>query len=106
MTNSFKTVQIEALDQLQIERASEDERIIRIVERATRERQLEQTISYRCMSGQEAESPMRVIFLTLFSNHAHHRGQVHCLLIQAGVEPDDSDVIDCLEAIKQNPAET
>jgi len=105
-TTSFRIVQIEAFEQLRIERASEDERIIRMVERAARDHEFERVVSYRYMSGQAVESPMHVIFLTLFNHHAHHRGQVHCMLTQAGLKPEDSDVIDYLEAIKQNPAES
>ncbi|MGH6893986.1 MAG: DinB family protein, partial [Dongiaceae bacterium] len=77
-TTSFKIVQIEDFERLRIERASEDERIIRMVERAVLDNASERVISYRYMSGQEAESSMHVIFLTLFNHHAHHRGQVHC----------------------------
>lgn len=104
-TSSFRIVQIEDFERLRIERAAEDERIIRMVERAAHNNAFERVISYRYMSGQEAESPMHVVFLTLFNHHAHHRGQVHCMLTQAGLNPEDSDVIDYLEAIKHNPAE-
>ncbi len=104
-TTSFQIVQIEDFGQLRIERAFEDERIIRMVERAAHDKAFERVISYRYMSGQEAQSPMHVIFLTLFNHHAHHRGQVHCMFTQAGLEPEDSDVIDYLEAIKHDPLE-
>jgi uncharacterized damage-inducible protein DinB len=104
-TTSFRIVQIEEFDRLRIERASEDERIVRMVERAARDHEFERVVSYHYLSGQEAASPTHVIFLTLFNHHAHHRGQVHCMLTQAGLEPEDSDVIDYLEAIKRNPAE-
>jgi uncharacterized damage-inducible protein DinB len=104
-TTSFKTVQIEAFEQLRTERASEDECIIRMVDRTARVHEFERVVAYRYMSGQAAESPIHVICLTLFNHHAHHRGQVHCMLTQAGLEPEDSDVIDYLEAVKQNSAE-
>lgn len=103
-TTSFKVVQIESFAQLRVERAAEDERIIRMVDRVARHQAFERTISYRYISGAQAESPMHLIFLTLFNHHSHHRGQVHCMLTQAGLEPEDSDVIDYLEAVRK-PAE-
>lgn len=104
-TTSFKVVQIESFEQLRAERAAEDERIIRMVDRVAREQAFERIVSYRYMSGEQAESPMHLILLTLFNHHTHHRGQVHCMLTQAGLEPEDSDVIDYLEAVRRKPAE-
>lgn len=104
-TASFKVVQIESFEQLRAERAVEDERIIRMVDRVARDQAFERIVSYRYMSGEHAESPMHLIFLTLFNHHTHHRGQVHCMLTQAGLEPADSDVIDYIDAVRRNPAE-
>jgi len=40
-----------------------------------------------------------------FLSAACPHGQVHCMLTQAGLTPDDSVVIDYLEVIKQNQTE-
>ena len=37
--------------------------------------------------------------LTLYNHQTHHRGQVHTLLTQQGVEPPPLDVIYLLEEI-------
>ena len=42
--------------------------------------------------GQETSGP-RWMFVSHFFNHqTHHRGQIHCMLTQAGVKPADTDL--------------
>jgi uncharacterized damage-inducible protein DinB len=42
--------------------------------------------------GQELSAP-RWTFVSHFFNHqTHHRGQIHCMLTQAGVKPADTDL--------------
>jgi len=49
-----------------------------------------------CFYSQSAErdiSGPRWVFIThLFNHQTHHRGQVHCMLTQAGGRPDDTDL--------------
>jgi len=56
---------------------------------------LDKEILYRTVSGGEKHaSPARHIFLTLFNHQTHHRGQIHCMLTQAGIEtPPPLDII-------------
>lgn len=56
---------------------------------------LDKEVRYRTVSGGDKQaSPARHIFLTLFNHQTHHRGQVHCLLTQAGItNPPALDVI-------------
>ena len=55
----------------------------------------EREVRYRTMSGgPKHASPAHHIFLTLFNHQTHHRGQIHCLLTQLGIEtPPPLDVI-------------
>lgn len=42
--------------------------------------------------GREVTKPRWVLIAHLFNHQTHHRGQVHCLLTQLGVRPEDSDL--------------
>ena len=43
-------------------------------------------------SGKEMTAPRAVTLTHLFNHQAHHRGQAHCLITQAGVRPADTDL--------------
>ncbi|MEQ1496803.1 MAG: DinB family protein [Novosphingobium sp.] len=36
--------------------------------------------------------PMGMLVAHMFNHQTHHRGQVHCLLTQAGIKPEDTDI--------------
>ena len=36
--------------------------------------------------------PKRVLVAQMFNHQTHHRGQVHCMLTQAGMKPEDTDI--------------
>lgn len=78
-------------------RGAMDEHIIRLVDRLSvgLDGGLEKEVRYRSTTGGEKHaSPARHILLTLFNHQTHHRGQVHCLLTQAGIqEPPALDVV-------------
>jgi uncharacterized damage-inducible protein DinB len=42
--------------------------------------------------GREVTAPRWVLVTHLFNHQTHHRGQVHCLLTQAGGRPSDTDL--------------
>ena len=44
------------------------------------------------ITGGEATRPSWILVTHLFNHQAHHRGQVHCLLTQAGAKPEDTDL--------------
>lgn len=87
----------DSFDALANARAAMDEHILRMVDRMSvgLDGGMNKEILYRTMSGGEKHaSPARHIFLTLFNHQTHHRGQIHCMLTQAGVqEPPPLDVI-------------
>ncbi len=43
-------------------------------------------------TGREWTLPRWITVTHLFNHQTHHRGQVHCLITQAGVTPDDTDL--------------
>ena len=40
----------------------------------------------------DVTKPKWVLVVHMFNHQTHHRGQVHCMLTQAGVKPDDTDI--------------
>ena len=82
---------------LQSARTAMDEHMVRLVDRLSvgLDGGLEGDVRYRPMAGgPKQSSPVRHILLTLFNHQTHHRGQVHCLLTQAGIDnPPSLDVI-------------
>jgi len=87
----------EELGALQTACAAMNEHIVRLVDRLTvgLDGGLDGEVRYRTTAGgKKHASPVRHILLTLFNHQTHHRGQVHCMLSQAGIEnPPILDVI-------------
>ncbi|MGH6953482.1 MAG: DinB family protein [Alphaproteobacteria bacterium] len=79
-------------DALRNARQAEDERLIGLVDRLGEDR-LPTVVSYKFLNGQPAKTPVELIFLTLFNHQTHHRGQVHNMLSQAGIDPPELDII-------------
>ncbi|SEN88207.1 Uncharacterized damage-inducible protein DinB (forms a four-helix bundle) [Rhodospirillales bacterium URHD0017] len=42
--------------------------------------------------GREVTTPRRLLVSHFFNHQTHHRGQIHCLLTQAGRKPADTDL--------------
>jgi len=54
---------------------------------------LDGELTYFSRSSHRDVNGPRWLFVSHFFNHqTHHRGQVHCLLTQAGAKPDDTDL--------------
>lgn len=87
----------EDFEALRTARNAMDEHIIRLVDRLSvgMDGGLDKEVRYRAVKGRDKHaSPARHILLTLFNHQTHHRGQIHCLLTQAGIkEPPAQDVI-------------
>jgi uncharacterized damage-inducible protein DinB len=82
---------------LRTARKAMDDHIVRLVDRVSvgLDGGLDREVRYRAVSGGDKHaSPVRHVFLTLFNHQTHHRGQIHCMLTQAGIEnPPSLDVI-------------
>ena len=91
---SLDQVLYDAFDALRAARRKEDERLIGFVD-GIPENRLETTVSYRRMSEPRTPQtkPIHVLLITLFNHQTHHRGQVHTMLSQAGIDPPALDII-------------
>jgi len=47
---------------------------------------------YSGATKRDVTQPCWVLVTLMFNHQAHHRGQVHCMLTQAGGEPSDTDL--------------
>lgn len=47
---------------------------------------------YSGAAGREMSKPVGLLVAHVFNHQTHHRGQVHCMLTQAGAKPDDTDL--------------
>lgn len=102
-----KTPEIESLDQilygdfdsLRAAREAEDRHLIGLVG-SWDDTALRAPIRFRRILGSgEHEMRRDHMLLTLFNHQTHHRGQIHCLLTQAGIDPPPGDVIEYLAEI-------
>jgi uncharacterized damage-inducible protein DinB len=77
--------------------AAEDRRLVALVD-GLDDAALRRPVTYRRIIGEGFETVRTDrILITLFNHQTHHRGQIHALLTQAGVEPAPWDVIVYLE---------
>ncbi len=78
---------------LKRERAAFDAFIIGWAD-ALEPRALEGDMTYFAQAAQrEITAPRWFLVTHIFNHQAHHRGQVHCMLTQAGVRPGDTDMV-------------
>jgi uncharacterized damage-inducible protein DinB len=80
-------------DHLKRERAAFDDTIVawaEIVDPAWLGREL---TWYSGAAKREITRPTWVLVTHMFNHQTHHRGQVHCLLTQAGGKPHDTDLM-------------
>jgi len=77
---------------LRAARIEEDARLIDLCAGLTEER-IAGDLSYRNMAGKPFTTPLSEVLGHLFNHQTHHRGQVHDMLSQAGVEPPALDLI-------------
>jgi uncharacterized damage-inducible protein DinB len=47
---------------------------------------------YSGITGRNLTRPRWLLITHMFNHQTHHRGQVHCMLTQAGGKPDDTDL--------------
>ncbi len=76
---------------LQAARVQEDARIEGFVANLTVE-DVERPLPYTNLAGDPVSDPMSLILPHVFNHQTHHRGQVHDMLTQAGVDTPVSDM--------------
>jgi uncharacterized damage-inducible protein DinB len=77
---------------LQAVREVEDERLDAYAAGLTQAR-LEADLVYRTTRGIELRQPLWQVLAHLFNHQAHHRGQAHALIREAGLEPPELDLL-------------
>ena len=78
---------------------AEDRRLVGLVD-GLDEARLSEPVTYERMIGTGRETVRTDhILITLLNHRTHHRGQVHAMLTQAGIEPAPWDVVFYLEEV-------
>jgi uncharacterized damage-inducible protein DinB len=77
---------------LKCARQVEDERIVAYADTLTVER-LAAVFAYRSVRGFPQQQPLWQALAHFFNHQAHHRGQAHALLKEAGKEPPSLDLL-------------
>ncbi len=79
-------------ENLKAERNSFDSRILGWAD-AVDDAWLEDDMTYFSgAAGRDVTKPRWVLVAHMFNHQTHHRGQVHCMLTQAGGKPSDTDL--------------
>lgn len=91
---SLDQILYDEFDALRGARRTEDDRLIAMVGEWDGSA-LQAPIRFkRILGGGTHEMRRDHMLLTLFNHQTHHRGQVHCMLTQAGIDPPPIDVIE------------
>ena len=94
---SLDQILYEEFNELSSARIVQDQRFIELVDGMASE-EFDQKLKYQRMNGQQCEDVKGEMLITLYNHQTHHRGQVHTMLTQIGLNPPDMDVIDYLQA--------
>ncbi len=96
---SLDQILYDGFESLRAARETEDEALIALVDGLSEE-ELQGPVTYRRMIGDGTHTTRRDhILITLFNHQTHHRGQVHAMLTQQGIDPPPLDVIYLLEEL-------
>ncbi len=87
----FDLILEESLSTLKTLREAEDTRIAALVD-GFAQAQFAAPFAYKTMGGTPMLQPLQTALAHFFNHQTHHRGQVHCMLTQAGVKPADTDL--------------
>jgi uncharacterized damage-inducible protein DinB len=82
----------EAWDDLKRERTAFDHVIIEWADRLDPEGLAGDLTWFSGAVGRELTKPRWLLITHMFNHQTHHRGQVHCMLTQAGVRPGSTDL--------------
>ena len=81
-----------AWEELKRDRADFDERIIAWADNLDAEWLSGDHTYYSGAIKRDIVKPRWVLVTHFFNHQTHHRGQVHCMLTQAGIRPSDTDL--------------
>ena len=83
--------------ELSLAREVQDQKFIDLVD-GMPSKEFSIKLKYQRMDGKEYENVKGDMLITLYNHQTHHRGQVHTMLTQIGLNPPDMDVTDYLES--------
>ena len=90
---SLDQILFESLLQLEEARIKEDKRLIDLVNSLSEE-SIHKEITYKGFETGNTTYTINILLITLFNHQTHHRGQIHNMLSQAGVNPPQIDIPD------------
>ena len=93
---SLDQILYEKLFQLEEARIKEDKRLVDLVNSLSEE-SIHKEITYKGFEKGNTTYTINMILITLFNHQTHHRGQIHNMLSQAGIEPPQIDIPDFIE---------
>jgi uncharacterized damage-inducible protein DinB len=94
---SLDEILYDDFESLRAARRAEDAALIDLVDSLSEE-ELQSPVTYgRIIGAGSHTTRCDHILITLFNHQTHHRGQVHAMLTQQGIEPPPLDVIYFLE---------
>jgi uncharacterized damage-inducible protein DinB len=82
----------EGWDELKSERAAFDRKILDWANKVDDAWLASDLTYFSGATGREWTRPRWMLVTHLFNHQTHHRGQVHCMLTQAGAKPSDTDL--------------
>ena len=80
-----------------------DQKLIDYVE-SLKDDDLETSVPYTRMTGQQGQGEIQQTLLTLFNHQTHHRGQIHAMLTQSGIDRHDMPGIDIVDYLASVPS--
>lgn len=86
------TASIDAWDDLKTARFEFDQTVAQWTASVTDDWLANDLTWYSGATGKEITKPAWLLVAHMFNHQTHHRGQVHCMLTQAGAKPDDTDI--------------
>ena len=93
---SLDQILYENLFQLEEARKKEDKHLVDLVNSLSEE-SIHKEITYKGFETGITTYTINLILITLFNHQTHHRGQVHNMLSQAGIQPPQIDIPDFIE---------
>jgi uncharacterized damage-inducible protein DinB len=96
---SLDQILYDDFESLRRARREEDDGLVALVDGLS-EDALQSPVTYRRMIGDGEHTTRRDhILITLYNHQTHHRGQVHAMLTQQGIDPPPLDVIHLLQEL-------
>ena len=88
---SLDQILYENLILLEEARIKEDKRLVNLVNNLSKDN-IHREITYKGFDASKQNYTINLILITLFNHQTHHRGQIHNMISQAGIQPPQIDI--------------